>query len=224
MTAATAGSATPTVAYRDDGPVASLVGFVGLVRFVDRSWRRRSFALTVTVLGVAGLGAATGLEAVGVAGGWSAVAGALWCVLVAGTVAGHRHSGGLDWLAPPLLRAGEYAFVATLGLVYGAPPALVFALLAAMAYHHYDTAYRPRQRGRPLRWPASWPGPWLDRAGLGWDGRTLVAGLAAATGAATVVYAVLTVALWMLFVVETAGAWGAFSVGRGRDADLPGRW
>lgn len=117
-------------------------------------------------------------------------------------------SRALGWLVPPLLRAAEFAVLGVLGLAGGAPPALVFALLAAVAFHHYDAVYRVRQRMDP-------PPPWVDRAGLGWDGRMLAAALGVAGGAATPVYALLTVGLWLLFAGESVTNWLRGSAGHG---------
>lgn len=117
-------------------------------------------------------------------------------------------SRALGWLVPPLLRAAEFAVLGVLGLAGGAPPALVFALLAAVAFHHYDAVYRVRQRMDP-------PPPWVDRAGLGWDGRMLAAALGVAGGAATPVYALLTVGLWLLFAGESVTNWLRGSAGQG---------
>lgn len=59
----------------------------------------------------------------------------------------------VQWLGAPLVRAAEFAVLGGLGLAGGAPPALIFACLAAVAYHQYDTVYRVRQRASP---PPAW--------------------------------------------------------------------
>ncbi|NED89642.1 CDP-alcohol phosphatidyltransferase family protein, partial [Streptomyces sp. SID11233] len=49
--------------------------------------------------------------------------------------------GALDWLVPPFLRAAEYGTILLLAArsdPHGALPA-AFGLVAAVAYHHYDT-------------------------------------------------------------------------------------
>lgn len=209
---------SPALAYRDDGPVAWLAGLSGLVGLAPRRWRGRSFALLLTVAGVAAPLAALPLAALSLATpalspAWPPLAGAAWCSVVAGLVAGHRHPGRLDWLVSPLLRATEYAFIAVLGFAGRAPAALTFALLCAAVYHHYDVVYRVRQ-GMP-------PPAWLSRAGLGWDGRMLVAAAAAAAGAVTSVYAVLAVALWVLFAGESVRTWLGHTAGR-REAAAAG--
>jgi hypothetical protein len=88
--------------------------------------------------------------------------------------ASHPHDGRLDWLAPALLLAGQYVYLAAAGLASGVPLALVFLLCALIALH-----YRALTAGA--------------RAGLalGWDGRMLVAGLGAALGLATLAYVLL---------------------------------
>jgi phosphatidylglycerophosphate synthase len=77
--------------------------------------------------------------------------------------------GPLDWLVPPLFRAAEYGTVLILAArsqVNGALPA-AFGLVAAVAYHHYDTVYR-------IRGGTGAPPHWLVRAIGGHEGRILV--------------------------------------------------
>ncbi len=98
----------------------------------------------------------------------------------------------LDWLAPSLLRALEYA--AAIALL----PAGVWTYLwlATVAYHHYDLVYRVRTRGTPT--PA-----WLVRSLGGWEGRTLLVAVLAVTGAAEPVLAGLVVVLAAVLTGET---------------------
>jgi Family of unknown function (DUF5941) len=109
----------------------------------------------------------------------------------------HPHHGRLDWLVPPLLLTGEGVFLAALGFSRLVPPPLVFALLAAVIVRHADLAYRARSG---LGLPA-------DAFGLGWDGRMLLAGLAAVLGVLPAAYAVLAGYLWLLFGWEFLSAW-----------------
>ena len=109
----------------------------------------------------------------------------------------HGHDGRLDWLAPPLIQTSECVFIAALGFSRHAAAPLVFALVAAVLLRHTDLAYRARVG---LGIPA-------DRFGLGWDGRMLLAGLAAAIGVAPFAYAVLTVYLWLLFCWDYLSGW-----------------
>ena len=115
-----------------------------------------------------------------------------------------RHSdsdGALDWLVPPLLRAGEYAALLRLSVLDG--PGTVpacYALLAALAYHHYDLVYRLRDRGEE-------PPHWLRRLGLGWEGRLLAAAALAAAGVLRPVLYVAAGVLLVLYVAEGVRGW-----------------
>jgi len=80
----------------------------------------------------------------------------------------------LGWLVPPLIRAGEYGFIAWSGWRLTAGAA-VYALAAALAYHHYDLVYRLRYRGMA-------PPHWLTLLGGGWDLRLAVLVLAGLGG------------------------------------------
>src|SRR6516162_2202546 len=93
-------------------------------------------------------------------------------MMLAALGARHPHDGRLDWLVPALLLAGEGVFLAALGPPRHVAWWLVFTLLAAVVARHLDLAFRARA-GRGL--PA-------DVYGLGWDGRMLLAGAAAAAG------------------------------------------
>ncbi len=118
-------------------------------------------------------------------------------MMLAALGACHPHDGPLDWTVPALLETGECIFLAALGFSHRVPAAVVFALLAAVVMRHLDLAYRARfGRGIPA-----------DRFGLGWDGRMLLAGLAAALGIAPLVYAVLAGYLWLLFCWEFLSGW-----------------
>ncbi len=86
----------------------------------------------------------------------------------------------------------------------GALPA-AFGLVAAVAYHHYDTVYR-------IRGNAGAPPAWLVRAIGGHEGRTLlVCVLAAVLSAAqfTVALTVLAVAVALVVLVESIRFWAA---------------
>ena len=109
----------------------------------------------------------------------------------------HPHDGRLDWLAPALLLTGEGVFLAALGLARGVTPWLVFALLAAVVVRHVDLACRARAG---LGIPA-------DVYGLGWDGRMLLAGAAAAAGFVPFAYAALSGYLWLLFIWDFLSDW-----------------
>ncbi|MEV6504712.1 DUF5941 domain-containing protein [Streptomyces sp. NPDC051642] len=136
---------------------------------------------------------------------WAPVAGAFVYAIAAGQALYRPLKGTLDWLVPPLFRAAEYCTVLILAAdaeVNGALPA-AFGLVAAVAYHHYDTVYRIR--GNAGASPA-----WLVRAIGGHEGRTLlVTVLAAALTASqfTVALTVLAVAVALLVLVESIRFW-----------------
>ncbi|MEU9386327.1 DUF5941 domain-containing protein, partial [Streptomyces sp. NPDC048279] len=115
--------------------------------------------------------------------------------------------GALDWLVPPLFRAAEYGTVLVLAGksgVNGTLPA-AFGLVAAVAYHHYDTVYR-------IRGDAGAPPAWLVRAIGGQEGRTLLVTVVAAVLTATqfeVALTVLAVAVAGLVLVESIRFWAS---------------
>ncbi|MFF3906838.1 DUF5941 domain-containing protein [Streptomyces sp. NPDC001848] len=109
-------------------------------------------------------------------GSWWPVLGAVFYVLQSPLALARPLKGSLDWLVPPLFRAAEYGTVLILAAeagVNGVLPA-AFGLVAAVAYHHYDTVYR-------IRGDAGAPPPWLVRAIGGHEGRTLLVTVLAAT-------------------------------------------
>lgn len=133
-------------------------------------------------------------------------------VLLAAFGSWHPHDGRWDWLVPPLLQAAEYVFLAEVGFADGLWPPLTFALVAAAGFRHLDLVYRVR----------GGLASGVDRRGLGWEGRMIVAGVAAAAGIAPVVYPALTVYLWWLSVRDWAAGWsGGHWAGRRRGGALP---
>ncbi|MFF4481456.1 DUF5941 domain-containing protein [Streptomyces sp. NPDC001520] len=125
----------------------------------------------------AALGAAAVLAGTAAAGfgSWVPVGCAVLYAVLAGVAVAAPLKGPLDWLVPPLFRAAEYGTILILAAyaeVNGALPA-AFGLVAAVAYHHYDTVYRIRGgTGAPPRR--------LVRAIGGHEGRTVVVTAAAA--------------------------------------------
>jgi len=120
-------------------------------------------------------------------------------MLLAAFASWHPHDGRSDWLVPPLLQAGEYVFLAEIGYVGHVWPALTFAVIAAVGLRHLDLAYRVR--GRLANG--------VDRRGLGWEGRMIVAGIAAAIGITPEVYAALTIYLWYRLARDWMIGWSA---------------
>ncbi|MFJ4713405.1 DUF5941 domain-containing protein [Streptomyces sp. NPDC088785] len=140
----------------DSGPLAQAVARVG----------KGAAAPVVAALGGAAVVATSAFTPFG--SGWPVLAAAVYCV-TSGLAVARPLKGALDWLVPPVFRACEYLTVLVLAAradVNGALPA-AFGLVAAVAYHHYDTVYR-------IRGDAGAPPHWLVRAIGGHEGRTLV--------------------------------------------------
>ncbi len=120
-------------------------------------------------------------------------------MLLAAFASWHPHNGRSDWLVPPLLQAGEYVFLAEIGYAGRVWPAMTFAVVAAVGLRHLDLAYRVRgglANG-------------IDRRGLGWEGRMIIAGCAAAFGIAPIVYSALALYLWYRLARDWVIGWSA---------------
>lgn len=106
-----------------------------------------------------------------------------------------------NWLVPGVIRALEYgSLILTAYLAHGHAIRACFALLAVLAFHHYDTVYRLRQQGAP-------PPAWVSIAGGGWDGRIILAFIALLVAATRVGMAVAAGLLAILFVGESVSSW-----------------
>ncbi|MFJ6631918.1 DUF5941 domain-containing protein [Streptomyces sp. NPDC091376] len=158
--------------------------------------------LAIAVLGAAAVTATAWLTPYG--SPWPVVA-AVGYALTSGIAVARPLKGALDWLVPPVFRAAEYGTILLLAAkadVNGALPA-AFGLVAAVAYHHYDTVYR-------IRGGTGAPPHWLVRAVGGHEGRTLaVALLATLLGAPqfTIALTVLAVAVAVVVVAESIRFW-----------------
>ncbi|WP_088801052.1 MULTISPECIES: DUF5941 domain-containing protein [unclassified Streptomyces] len=136
---------------------------------------------------------------------WLTVGVAVCSALLAGAAVARPLKGALDWLVPPFFRAGEYVTILVLAARTEAPGALpaAFGLVAALAYHHYDTVYRIRGgTGAPPRW--------LVRATGGHEGRILVITVLAAALFATdftIALTALAVVLALLVLIESIRFW-----------------
>ncbi|RPF37846.1 DUF5941 domain-containing protein [Streptomyces sp. TLI_185] len=178
----------------DSGPLAELLGRAA------RGESRHSMAYLAFV------GAAlVTLSALLWGAGWQTVLCGVGYVLMSAVTVLRPLKGPLDWLVPPLFRAAEYGTVLVLAAkadVNGALPA-AFGLVAAVAYHHYDTVYRIR--GNAGASPA-----WLVRAIGGHEGRTLLVTVLAAVLTASqfkVALAVVAVAVALVVLVESIRFW-----------------
>lgn len=192
---------TPLQAYRDDGPVSGLLGtaFRGnLPPFAPALLA----AVISGVLLVAGAGKLNDLV----------LLAPVVTLLLTGPASANPHRGRLDWLVPPLIRAIEYGYLAVLGFAHDVPEPLIYLLIAVLAYHHYDVVYRTRQRLTPPEW--------LYRAGLGWDGRMLIAAVAGLVGAVPFVYGALALYLAALFGAESVSTWTRTGRGGGVAVNL----
>ncbi|MEV6728203.1 DUF5941 domain-containing protein [Streptomyces sp. NPDC051364] len=129
----------------DSGPLADLAG-----RVVGRMAPGAGIAAAV-IGSVALLWTAWAYEF----GARQVIIAAVFYAVLAGAAVARPLKGALDWLVPPVFRAAEYTTVLVLAVkadVTGALPA-AFGLVAAVAYHHYDTVYRIRGgSGAPPRW------------------------------------------------------------------------
>ncbi|MEN8654485.1 DUF5941 domain-containing protein [Streptomyces sp. 21So2-11] len=160
--------------------------------------------LAIAVLGGAAVVATAACAPFG--GLWPAVA-ALAYVVTSGLAVGRPLKGPLDWLVPPVFRAAEYCTVLVLAARSDADGALpaAFGLVAAVAYHHYDTVYR-------IRGGTGAPPQWLVRAIGGHEGRTLVVAVLAAALSTqnahfTVALTALAVAVALVVLAESIRFW-----------------
>ncbi|MFF7382087.1 DUF5941 domain-containing protein [Streptomyces griseoluteus] len=180
----------------DTGPLAGALG---------RAFKRGLPGLAVPAVAFLGGAAVVACSALTGFGGWLPVVGAVVYVLASALATARPLKGSLDWLVPPFFRAAEYGTVLALAAradVHGALPA-AFGLVAAVAYHHYDTVYR-------IRGDAGAPPAWLVRAIGGQEGRTLLVTVLAALLTAsqfTVALTVIAVCVALLVLVESIRFW-----------------
>ncbi len=137
---------------------------------------------------------------------WVVLAAVMY-VLVSGVAVSQPLKGPLDWLVPPVFRAAEYGTILILAARSDAPGALpaAFGLVAAVAYHHYDTVYR-------IRGGTGAPPAWLVRVTGGHEGRTLLVTVLAALLADrgddfTLALTALAVAVALVVLVESIRFW-----------------
>ncbi|MFF4172956.1 DUF5941 domain-containing protein [Streptomyces sp. NPDC001744] len=135
------------------------------------------------------------------------VIAAIGYAVLAGAAVARPLKGALDWLVPPLFRAAEYTTVLVLAARSDSPGALpaAFGLVAAVAYHHYDTVYR-------IRGGTGAPPARLVRVIGGHEGRTLLVTVLAALLAGrgdgfTLALTVLAVAVALVVLVESIRFW-----------------
>ncbi|MEU6865301.1 DUF5941 domain-containing protein [Streptomyces sp. NPDC046876] len=178
----------------DSGPLAA----IGTALAKGRPVAPLTMALMGTVLVV-------GTAAVRPFGTASLIGSAVFYLIAAGAAVSRPLKGALDWLLPPLFRFAEYTTVLVLAAKADVPGALpaAFGLVAAVAYHHYDTVYRIRGgSGAPPRWLVWTIG--------GHDGRVLLTVVLAAVlarDAFPVALTALAVFVALVVLVESIRFW-----------------
>lgn len=185
----------------DSGPLAE-----GVAVLLRRAARRLPSALPFLCAFAGGAAVVATAAFTRVGGPWPVVGAAVY-VLLSGLAVGRPLKGALDWLVPPVFRAAEYSTVLLLAArseVNGALPA-AFGLVAAVAYHHYDTVYR-------IRGGTGSPPHWLVRTVLGHEGRTLLVTALAAVLVTrntdfTTALTVLTAAVALVVLYESIRFW-----------------
>jgi phosphatidylglycerophosphate synthase len=179
----------------DTGPLGELVAQVT---------KRSSWRLVLSVAAAGVLVAAALIEPFG---SKIVVFAAVLYAVISGDAVARPLKGALDWLLPPVFRAAEYGTVLILAArseVNGALPA-AYGLVAAVAYHHYDTVYR-------IRGGTGAPPSWLVRTIGGHEGRallvTVLAALLVSRGTDfTLALTALAVAVALVVLVESIRFW-----------------
>ncbi len=184
---------TPLESYRDDGPLARLLGaVVGYAIPVP--------PLPLALVGLAGLLVVIALEGDGASNGTVAAAIA-WFVLWAGSSSGRPHIDRFAWALPGAVRVGEYGSLIWIGAAVGeSTSAAAFALIAVLAFRHYDLVYRARFQGTP-------PAAWLDVLLGGWEGRLVLVTVLLAADALPAAMFVLAGILAVVLVTECVASW-----------------
>lgn len=194
---AASGARSRLDAYRDDGPLALALGrALGAAVPIPAALLTVLCGLPLVVL----LAIDGGRVSEGGLG-----AAAAWAVLAGGVARGRPDTGRFAWIVPPVLRLLEYGTLLAFAALAG-PPAVpaCFALVAALAFHHYDTVYRLRHQGVA-------PPRWLSLAGGGWDGRILVGYVLLLAGAARTGFLVAAIVLVVVYVAESTSGWLRFT-------------
>ena len=177
------------VRLRDDGAVARTLGMLV---------RGQLLPLPPAILGVA---AVATLVILGLHGLPSIlIAGPAIVMLLAAPGSSNRHSGRSDWLVPVLLLGAQILYLAGAGFATGVPGPVIFVLCSALLLRYADLAFpgrpvmlvAPRQpESEATESEATESGATERGTGLGWEGRLLFAGVAAALGIATYAYIAL---------------------------------
>jgi hypothetical protein len=173
-------------ACRDDGPIARFAGALVHGQLVPLPPAIAGLIATLLLAGL-GLGSLAGLVLL------TPVA----AMLLAAPGSAHPHDGPVDWLAPVIIQAGQYIYLAALGFATGVPGPVTFALLGLTGLRQLDVAY---QAGHPVT-------PRGARGSLGWEGRMLVAGFTVMVGLGAVGYLALIGYLGWLVIGNGLSGW-----------------
>ena len=189
--------------YRDDGPLARLLGRV--------LGHPKVPADLLVVLALTPLAVLLVSEREDVTDRALGLAVA-WAVLAGGASSGCSHLGRFVWAVPTLLRMLEYGTLVWMVRAESqeALPG-VFVLLCAIAFRHYDIVYRLRHRREP-------PPDWVNWIGLGWEGRLLLVFVLVVAGAVPWALYVAAFLLAAVSVSESALVWVRASA-RGMEDD-----
>ena len=193
LTAAVDSASGPLQTYRDDGAVARLLG-----RIAGPARRIPPIALLLA----GGLPLLAAAAAAREDASWWLIGACVgWVVLCGGLSSGRLLRDRLRWAVPQLLRAIELGAIIWIASATSddADPA-AFALLLAIAFRHYDVAYRFAQRGTT-------PPRALGLLLGGWDGRLLATTALGAAGAAAAGFYVLAAYIGVLAVGEAVAFW-----------------
>jgi hypothetical protein len=168
---------------RDDGALARGLG--ALVR-------GNLLPLPPAILSLAAVSALAALGLHGLPG--ALTIGPAIVMLLAAPGSANPHAGRFDWLVPVLLLGAQVLYLAAVGEGERVPGPVIFAVVAAllMRYAELASSSRPVFLTAPRR-HLGWGREYGTE--LGWEGRVLFAGVAAALGIATVGYLVLSVYL-----------------------------
>jgi hypothetical protein len=128
-------------------------------------------------------------------------------MLLAAPGSSNRHAGRLDWLVPAVLLGWQCLYLTVVGQAQGVPTPVTFALCAVLLIRYADLACpgRPVLMARPRRHNWTMELIEADRergTALGWEGRMLLMGAAAAAGIGTLAYLALTAYLGVLICAK----------------------
>jgi hypothetical protein len=128
-------------------------------------------------------------------------------MLLAAPGSSNRHAGRLDWLVPAVLLGWQFLYLAAVGQAQKVPAPVTYALCAAILIRYVDLAApgRPVLMARPRR--RNWTMELIEAdrergTTLGWEGRMLLMGAAAAAGIGTLAYLALTAYLGVLICAK----------------------